>query len=155
SVCRSRSAAMSCSCMPAMSRLSMSSFCFAASICSEIFRLRSSALSAMARPPSALSFQAGRPPRGLYSGTLPIGRLRSSPKLVLTSGQALSRSAGRGLRRVWPVPQIFERREQPVDVVLEGDLALDVAAGENATRLGDPHDLEVGFVHVPFSPARL
>ena len=53
-------------------------------------------------------------------------------------------SALRGGQLFGRVPEIFEGREQPVDVVLEGDVALDVALGQNATRLGNADDLELG-----------
>jgi len=42
---------------------------------------------------------------------------------------------------------IRKRREQPIDVVLERDLALDVAVRQDATGLADVHDLDVLVVH--------
>src|SRR4051794_5559183 len=45
------------------------------------------------------------------------------------------------------VAEIVQRGEQPVHVVLERDLALDVTIGEEATRLADRQDLDLLFVH--------
>src|SRR5262249_23636305 len=64
-----------------------------------------------------------------------------------TSSRPRPGAGGRAGVAPRPLAEILEGGEQPVDVVLERDVAPDVAVGEGATRLGDVEDLELRVVH--------